>query len=114
LDRPRVLSSSQVIADVSRTLALVRWLTLPEQSTARYPEVDLKGAVMQEANLVLLSSEPFRFNAQHMHELRSIADCSGKRLALVDGTMTGWYGSRSIEGLRYLRELALELSWEAR
>jgi len=99
---------------ISRTLALVRWLTLPEQSEVRYPEVDLEAGAIQEANLVLFSSEPFPFKAQHMDEFRSTADCSDKRLALMDGTMTGWYGSRAIEGLRYLRELALELSREAR
>src|SRR5207248_1197119 len=26
-----------------------------------------------------------------------------KRMALIDGEMTAWYGSRAIEGLRYLR-----------
>jgi ABC-type Fe3+-hydroxamate transport system substrate-binding protein len=98
---------------ISRTLALVRWLTLPEHSEARYPEVDLKGAAMQEANLVLFSSEPFPFKTQHMDEFRAIAACSDKRLALIDGTMTGWYGSRAIEGLRYLRELARKLTREA-
>jgi ABC-type Fe3+-hydroxamate transport system substrate-binding protein len=97
---------------ISRTLALVRWLTLPEQSESRYPEVDLKAAAIQEANLVLFSSEPFPFKAQHMDEFRSIADFSDKRLALMDGTMACWYGSRAILGLRYLRELALELSRE--
>jgi ABC-type Fe3+-hydroxamate transport system substrate-binding protein len=99
---------------ISRTLALVRWLTLPEQSETRYPEVDLKAAAIQEANLVLFSSEPFPFKAQHMDEFRSIADCSGRRLALIDGTKTCWYGSRAIEGVRYLRELAQKLSREAR
>ena len=95
---------------ISRTLALVRWLTLPEQSEARYPEVDVHGAMMREANLVLFSSEPFPFKAKHMDEFRSVADCSGKRLALIDGMMTSWYGSRAIEGLRDLRKLAHEFS----
>jgi ABC-type Fe3+-hydroxamate transport system substrate-binding protein len=99
---------------ISQTLALVHWLTLPEQSEARYPELNLKGTAIQEANLVLFSSEPFPFKAQHMDEFLSTADCSDKRLALMDGTMTGWYGSRAIEGLRYLRELAQNLSREAR
>jgi hypothetical protein len=46
-------------------------------------------------------------------EFHSSGDCSGKRVAFVDGTMTGWYGSRAIEGLRYLRELARKLSRES-
>ncbi len=99
---------------ISRTLALVRWLTLPEESEARYPEVDLKDDAIREADLVLLSSEPFPFKARHLDELRAIADCSRKRLALMDGTMTGWYGSRAIEGLGYLRDLAWKLSGESR
>ncbi len=99
---------------ISRTLALVRWLTLPEQSEARYPEVDLKDEAIREADLVLLSSEPFPFKTRHLDEFRTIASCSSKRLALIDGTMTGWYGSRAIEGLGYLQELARKLSGEAR
>lgn len=99
---------------ISETLALVNWRTLPEQSEARYPEVDLHGAVTKEADLVLFSSEPLPFKAKHMDEFRSAADCSGKRLTLLDGTMTSWYGSRAIEGLRYLRELAQEFSSDAR
>ena len=97
---------------ISQTLALIHWLTLPEQSEARYPDVDLNGAAIQEANLVLFSSEPFPFKDRHMNEFRSAVDCSGKRLALLDGTMSSWYGSRAIEGLRYLRVLAKKFSQE--
>jgi len=99
---------------ISRNLGLIRWLTLPEHSEARYPELDLQGAAMHDANLVLFSSEPFPFKAHHLDELRSTVDCSGKCLALIDGTMTGWYGSRAIEGLGYLRDLAWKLSDTAR
>lgn len=97
---------------ISQTLGLVDWHTLPDERSERYPEVDLKGMAMQEADLVLLSSEPLPFKERHLDELRRITDCSGKRLALVDGTMTGWYGSRAIQGLGYLRQLARELSGE--
>jgi hypothetical protein len=31
-------------------------------------------------------------------------DCPGDADRLIDGEMTSWYGSRAIEGLRYLRE----------
>lgn len=74
----------------------------------------MKDDAIREADLVLLSSEPFPFKARHLDELRAVADCSGKRLALMDGTMTGWYSSRAIEALGYLRELARKLSGEAR
>jgi len=98
---------------ISRTLALVRWLSLPEKSEVRYPEVDLKDEALREAEIILFSSEPFPFKTGHLEEFRSVMDCSGKRLVLVDGTMIGWYGSRAIEGLRYLRALAWKLSHES-
>lgn len=99
---------------ISRTLSLVRWLSVPEQSAARYPEVKLSSDAIRDAELVFFSSEPFPFETGHLEKFREIADCSERRLALIDGTMTGWYGSRAIEGLRYLRELARMLSREPR
>ena len=30
----------------------------------------------------------------------------GAKVSLIDGEMTSWYGSRAIEGLRYLAEYA--------
>jgi hypothetical protein len=51
---------------------------------------------------VLLSTAPYRFTEAH-------ADALEKQLGipvfLVDGEMMSWYGSRALEGLRYLRRL---------
>jgi ABC-type Fe3+-hydroxamate transport system substrate-binding protein len=70
---------------------------------ARYPRFDWSDALAAEIDLVLLSSEPYRFTEAHVDALeRQI----GKPVQLVDGEMMSWYGSRAVAGLRYLRSLA--------
>lgn len=89
---------------LSRTLALAGFETLPNDATARYPEISLDDASVAQAELVLLSSEPYRFRDKHVAELAALPALRGKRVSLVDGEMTSWYGSRAIAGLAYLRE----------
>jgi ABC-type Fe3+-hydroxamate transport system substrate-binding protein len=70
---------------------------------ARYPRFDWSDALAAEIDLVLLSSEPYRFTEAHVDALeRQI----GKPVQLVDGEMMSWYGSRAVAGLRYLRSLS--------
>jgi ABC-type Fe3+-hydroxamate transport system substrate-binding protein len=88
---------------ISRTLALAGWDTVPASATARYPQVKLNETLPQDAELVLLSSEPYRFRARHVAELHALPAMRGKTVALIDGEMTSWYGSRAIAGMDYLR-----------
>ena len=87
---------------ISRTLALAGWDTLPDDAAARYPQVKLDAALLQDAELVLLSSEPYRFRDRDLAELRALPAMRGKTVALIDGEATSWYGSRAIAGLDYL------------
>ena len=89
---------------VSRTLALFGLQTLPETAGARYPE--LAGLNVQGIELILLSSEPYRFGNKHKEELQEQLKLP---VHLIDGEMTSWYGSRAIEGLRYLAALSSSL-----
>jgi ABC-type Fe3+-hydroxamate transport system substrate-binding protein len=91
---------------VSRTLALFGLQTLPESTDARYPEISLEESPLREVELVLLSSEPYRFKEKHLNEIRNILD---KPARLIDGEMTSWYGSRAILGLRYLADYSASL-----
>ena len=91
-----------IISELSRTLALAGFDTLPEQASARYPQISLEEPWMARADLVLLSSEPYRFRDKHIAELAVLPVFRGKRVCLVDGEMTSWYGSRAIDGLQYL------------
>ena len=86
---------------ISRTLGLFGMLTVPENSAERYPELRRLDDV--GADLVLLSSEPYRFHEKHLAEIGSL---TGRPALLVDGEMTSWYGPRAIVGLAYLSQLA--------
>jgi hypothetical protein len=87
-------------------LALVGWDTVPDQAGSRYPPVDLSPQLMLGVSRVLLSSEPYSFVERHIAELRGeLPPQCRPEIQLIDGGMTSWYGSRAIEGLRYLRAL---------
>lgn len=91
---------------ISRMLSLVGWDTAPAHSAVRYPELPDIAERLAEVDWALLSSEPFRFRQQHLAEVGRLSpEGSRCRVALVDGQMVSWYGSRAIEGLRYLARL---------
>jgi ABC-type Fe3+-hydroxamate transport system substrate-binding protein len=87
---------------IARMLAEIGW-QVPQLGQERYPRFDWTPALLAQIDQVLLSSEPYRFTEAHVDALeRQI----GKPVQLVDGEMMSWYGSRALEGLRYLRRLA--------
>ena len=95
---------------IARTLALVGWETLPAESEARYPVLELDRALLDAADLILFSSEPYRFQAADLETFARDYDCPLEKLRLIDGEMTSWYGSRAIMGLAYLARVAGENS----
>lgn len=88
---------------ISQTLALVNWHTQPLAAADRYPVLDIS-AFAGKLDHVLLSSEPYHFRERHLAEVA--ATVPGAEVSLIDGEMTSWYGSRAIEGLRYLVDYA--------
>ena len=94
---------------ISRTLALAGLDTVPASAVARYPRVELEEPLLQDAELVLLSSEPYRFRERDLAQLRTLPVMREKTVALIDGEMTSWYGSRAIAGMDYLRRFREEL-----
>ncbi len=92
---------------IAHTLAAVGWRSVPEVADVRYPQVELPAAA-HDAELVLLSTEPYMFRDQHVAQLQALLP--DKQVALIDGEMTSWYGSRAIEGLHYLPRLRARLN----
>jgi len=82
---------------ISRTLALFGLYTVPEHSVDRYPR--LGDITTPGADLILLSTEPYRFRELHREEIQAL---TGQPTLLVNGEMTSWYGPRAIAGLKYL------------
>ena len=71
----------------------------------RYPEIDWDDFALGANDVVLFSSEPYRFTARHAQEFATRHGMPATRCLTVDGEMTSWYGPRAIAGLRYLSEL---------
>jgi ABC-type Fe3+-hydroxamate transport system substrate-binding protein len=69
----------------------------------RYPAFSWSEQLVETIDCVLLSTEPYRFTDMHVDALEKQI---GKPVHLVDGEMLSWYGSRAIQGLRYLQQLA--------
>lgn len=90
---------------ISRTLARFGWATMPDESTVRYPEVNLE-EMLDSVDEVLLSSEPYPFRETHAGEIRALRPHLPVRI--IDGEMTSWYGVRAIQGLRYLQRFTRE------
>lgn len=67
----------------------------------RYPEVTLED--LRQADLILLSSEPFPFHEKHISEIEEVA--KNKKILLVDGEYFSWYGSRLLKAFTYFKEL---------
>ena len=93
---------------VSRTLALIGLETVPAVNTARYPEIELEAAA-RDAEVILLSTEPYSFREKHLAELRALPFLARVRVELIDGEMTSWYGPRAILGMDYLDALRRKL-----
>ncbi len=86
---------------ISRTLRLFGLRTLPEAAGERYPRLD--DLNMDGVDLVLLSSEPYRFGEKHLAQITTL---TGKPALVIDGEMTSWYGPRAVAGLVYLADFA--------
>ncbi len=74
----------------------------------RYAALTDADLIALDPDLVLLPTEPYRFNARHAAELRKLLPKT--RVELMDGQAMTWYLSRTEEGLARLKELASILS----
>lgn len=95
---------------IASMLALFGMRTVCHDPQRRYPEVTIDAALLAETDLVLFSTEPFPFATKHRDAFARQFQIDGQpRLLAIDGKMVSWYGSRAIDGLRYLRSFAAQL-----
>ena len=95
---------------IANMLALFGMRTLGHDPARRYPEITIDAALLAETDLVLFSTEPFPFAAKHRAAFaRDFQIDRQPQLLAIDGKMVSWYGSRAIDGLRYLREFTAQL-----
>lgn len=88
---------------IANMMAEIGWRIPELGSEARYPRFEWNEQLVRAVDAVLLSTEPYRFTEEHADALEKQI---GKPVHLIDGEMMSWYGSRSLAGLRYLRQIA--------
>jgi ABC-type Fe3+-hydroxamate transport system substrate-binding protein len=91
---------------ISRMLSVVHWETIANNPQCRYPRVVISADLLAESELILFSTEPYPFRPWHLDAFRAEFSLNNQRLALIDGELLSWYGSRAIPALNYLRRLA--------
>ncbi|MAF67611.1 MAG: cobalamin-binding protein [Planctomycetes bacterium] len=71
----------------------------------RYPTVEPADLAAADPELVLLCSEPFPFEREHIAELSGLTGLCAERFALADGEYLSWHGSRTPAGIDHAEEL---------
>lgn len=71
----------------------------------RYPEIQTED--LAEADLIMLSSEPFPFKEKHIEELKAFYP--DKKIMIVDGEAFSWYGTHIAKCEHYFKELLSEI-----
>jgi ABC-type Fe3+-hydroxamate transport system substrate-binding protein len=97
------VSRDTFVADMLAQVGLR--VCVPPGATRRYPAVDWAAMPARGLDLVLFSSEPYRFRERDAAAFAREHGLPASRCATIDGEMTSWYGPRAIEGLRYLARL---------
>lgn len=95
---------------ISRMLARAGLETAAPRSEDRYPQVEMTPRSVAEVDVILLSSEPYPFKSRHADEIRDALGSSCPAIVDIDGEMTSWYGSRAIQGCRYLADFVTRLN----
>ncbi|TPV35479.1 cobalamin-binding protein [Paucihalobacter ruber] len=70
---------------------------------SRYPEIELTDKDLQQAEVILLSSEPFPFKKNHLEQFKNLFP--EKDVIIADGEMFSWYGSRLFKCFDYFIQL---------
>ncbi len=97
---------------IAKMLQTVGLQAVAPEGGGRYPQVEFERFGADRFDLVLLSTEPYRFDQRHVEALRADPLLGGRPVRLVDGEMTSWYGVRAVEGLSWLRSFRREFDRE--
>ena len=85
---------------INNLLGVNKFENIIKDPQSRYPEINIE--VLKEADLVLLSSEPYPFKKEHILKLQEEIDAE---IILVKGEYFSWYGSRLQSAFQYFKTL---------
>ncbi|MEP2934875.1 MAG: helical backbone metal receptor [Gilvibacter sp.] len=89
---------------IDQLLRLNKFENLLDDPPGRYPKVSTN--TIKEAEMLLLSSEPFPFKATHVVDFNKTYK---KPCVAVDGEYFSWYGSRLLKAFDYFEKLQRSL-----
>ncbi|MCE3075834.1 ABC transporter substrate-binding protein [Chryseobacterium gwangjuense] len=75
------------------------------KNKTRYPAIQTED--LAEADIIMLSSEPFPFKEKHIEELKKFYP--EKKIMIVDGEAFSWYGTHIAKCENYFKELISEV-----
>lgn len=78
------------------------------KNKTRYPSITAED--LSEADVIMLSSEPFPFKEKHIEELKTIYP--EKKIMIVDGEAFSWYGTHIAKCGNYFKEMLTEVMAE--
>lgn len=103
--KPYMVAASQTyINDLLKQTGFINVFS----NSNRYPEIEIQALAYLKPQYIFLSSEPYRFTAEHFCEFKEI--CPSAKVVLVDGEMFSWYGSRLLAVPQYILELNRQLT----
>lgn len=89
---------------IHKILAEIGFENIFKEKT-RYPEIQTEN--LAEADIIMLSSEPFPFKEKHIEELKEFYP--DKKIMIVDGEAFSWYGTHIAKCENYFKELLMEI-----
>lgn len=92
---------------IHHVLQRMGWVNVCATLDGRYPALDSIQLKALHPDVVLLSSEPYPFKAQHQYEMQQLLPQA--RVMGVDGEAFSWYGSRLWHTANYLVQLLQQL-----
>lgn len=76
------------------------------KNQTRYPQIEAED--LADADVIMLSSEPFPFKEKHIEELKAFHP--DKKIMIVDGEAFSWYGTHIAKCEDYFKELLAEIN----
>lgn len=76
------------------------------KNQTRYPQIEVED--LADADVIMLSSEPFPFKEKHIEELKAFYP--DKKIMIVDGEAFSWYGTHIAKCENYFKELLTEIN----
>lgn len=73
---------------------------LGAQLGARYPKCEIEALKSLSPDMLILSSEPYRFTEKHLREWQDLIPLA--TVILADATYFSWYGSRLLHSAEYI------------